>query len=356
MLDQATRITAGGVAAGVAFFIAPVFAGDLGPVLHLPLDDGTGSIVASDTSGNGLDGTLMNFDTASCWVPAVANLGLSCDGSDDFVRVADDPLLDFGEGDFSVSFWVLKRSASAGTNYDNLYGVSKWSTGQQPGANEWLLNVGVGNQSEISDRPRFVVESGTRHYATTGLVGLTLGEWHHLVGVRRDDELRLYVDGVLVAADTSLPCRAAVNDSGRNLNIARNEGGFRPATDGIFDEVQVYRFALRDGGVGVGDTAGGEVAVLFSTPDQAIVRSASTTTTTLPRCPVDCGDAVTDGQITATDALFALRSAVRLETCALCVCDANRSGDITATDALVILRAAVGSPEVLDCPCRVVVG
>ncbi|RMF23958.1 MAG: hypothetical protein D6760_04375 [Deltaproteobacteria bacterium] len=353
MLECVARVAAGGSAAAMLAFVAPVFAGDLGPTLHLSLDDGAGSSVASDSSGNGLDGSLTNMDVVAAWVPAVSGLGLSCDGIDDFVRVPDDPLLDFGAGDFSVSFWARKRSTSVGTNYKNIYGVDKWNTGQQPGTNEWLLNLGIGNPQEISDRPRFTVESGTRRYRATGPDPLTLDEWHHLVRVRRDDELRLYVDGVLVDTDTSLPCGAAVNDAGRNLNIARNEGGFTRATDGIFDEVQIYRFALRDGGVAVGETAGGEVAMLFSTPAQVVVRSASTTTTTLPPCPIPCGDAVTDGSITATDALFALRAAVRLETCALCVCDANRSGDITATDALVILRGAVGSPELLDCPCRV---
>ncbi|HYB98492.1 MAG TPA: hypothetical protein VEC57_05090 [Candidatus Limnocylindrales bacterium] len=52
----------------------------------------------------------------------------------------------------------------------------------------------------------------------------------------------------------------------------------------------------------------------------------------------------------ASDALFALKSAVGSETCDLAVCDVNDSGGITAADALIILKSAVGGDVSLDCP------
>ena len=54
--------------------------------------------------------------------------------------------------------------------------------------------------------------------------------------------------------------------------------------------------------------------------------------------------------ITASDALFVLRTGVGSETCALCVCDVNGSGGVTASDALVVLRQAVGQSVSLQCP------
>ena len=54
--------------------------------------------------------------------------------------------------------------------------------------------------------------------------------------------------------------------------------------------------------------------------------------------------------VTASDALFTLKSAVGSETCALCVCDVNDSGSITASDALLVLSHAVGVGVGLDCP------
>jgi hypothetical protein len=53
---------------------------------------------------------------------------------------------------------------------------------------------------------------------------------------------------------------------------------------------------------------------------------------------------------TAADALFALRTAVGLQTCDLCLCDAVGNGQITAGDALAILRHALALPVVLSCP------
>ena len=66
----------------------------------------------------------------------------------------------------------------------------------------------------------------------------------------------------------------------------------------------------------------------------------------------DCGQPASTGdRPTATDAFFALKSAVGSEPCPLSVCDVDRSGTITVSDAWRILKAAVGAAGVtLDCP------
>jgi hypothetical protein len=83
------------------------------------------------------------------------------------------------------------------------------------------------------------------------------------------------------------------------------------------------------------------------------------TTTTLPFIG-GCGDAVTlgskhpgqvhPGDITTSDALRVLRTALGLDTCLACVCDVDASGAITAGDALAVLQVAVGGVIRLDCP------
>lgn len=65
---------------------------------------------------------------------------------------------------------------------------------------------------------------------------------------------------------------------------------------------------------------------------------------------VGCGDADTDGKVSATDALLALRASVGAADCAECRCDVNTAGGVSATDALLILRVAVGQPVSLACP------
>ena len=65
-----------------------------------------------------------------------------------------------------------------------------------------------------------------------------------------------------------------------------------------------------------------------------------------------CGDSADSEGITATDALFVLRTAVGLSACLPCVCDADASGSIVASDALRVLSASVRQDiEMLCVPC-----
>jgi hypothetical protein len=74
-----------------------------------------------------------------------------------------------------------------------------------------------------------------------------------------------------------------------------------------------------------------------------------TTTTTEPLV-VLCGDANGDGDITAVDALVALRTAVDIGNCPETRCDYNGNGEVQSSDALAILRVSVGQFVVPMCP------
>jgi hypothetical protein len=64
-----------------------------------------------------------------------------------------------------------------------------------------------------------------------------------------------------------------------------------------------------------------------------------------------CGDATADGQASASDALFALQTAVGIRECALCICDVDESGLITVLDAYAILQSGLGAGSIeLTCP------
>ncbi len=67
-----------------------------------------------------------------------------------------------------------------------------------------------------------------------------------------------------------------------------------------------------------------------------------------PSC-VRCGDMDSDGAVTASDALAALRAATGTGTCALQVCDVDGSGDVSATDALKILEYALDPAVSMTC-------
>ncbi len=251
----------------VGVFIGSGTAGAADLVLHLPMDDGTGSAMAIDASGNGHDGTLVNMDPSTDWVSGRSGLALDFDGINDYVSVPDHADLDFGTGDFSVALWVFKRSPTA--NYFNNYGVSKWSTAATPGINEWCLLVGSGYAT--GDTPAFTVEIGTTRYKVVDPQEISLNEWHHVVGVREGQTTSLYVDGVLVDVNDTLPAGGAINNVGSELRVAVNQP-VAPIfyTDAIFDDLQIYGFALDSGGVAVGDTAGGDIAFLYANPGMAV--------------------------------------------------------------------------------------
>jgi hypothetical protein len=83
------------------------------------------------------------------------------------------------------------------------------------------------------------------------------------------------------------------------------------------------------------------------------IRDEKEITVTLGEGENLCGHPVSgsaSSPITASEALFTLRAAVGIGSCATCLCDADGSGAVTATDALIILRAAVGQPVTLACP------
>lgn len=72
-----------------------------------------------------------------------------------------------------------------------------------------------------------------------------------------------------------------------------------------------------------------------------------------------CGDAtcrsVLDStvdfrNVTVSDALATLKTAVGLHTCSLCVCDVDGSGRITASDGRIVLLRSVGSDGTFRCP------
>lgn len=95
--------------------------------------------------------------------------------------------------------------------------------------------------------------------------------WHQIVGVRQAETLSIYVDGILAARNNSLPPNSLINNVGRHLRVAVNQPGHvNFYTDGLFDDIQIYDFALDDGGVAVGQAAGGDIEFLYANPGMTL--------------------------------------------------------------------------------------
>ena len=67
-------------------------------------NEGGGGIV-HDVSGRGNNGTL----NGPTWITSTGGLALDFDGSNDYVNIEKSESLDFGTGNFSVSFWLSQE-------------------------------------------------------------------------------------------------------------------------------------------------------------------------------------------------------------------------------------------------------
>ncbi len=172
-----------------------------------------------DLSGNNLNGTLINGPTYSGTGTSTI---ITTDGTDDYIEVLDNSLLDFGANNFTVEYWFKKLATTTG--YDNIWGVNKWNVGGGgAGTNEWALIIGQGD-SGIGDSVAFAVESGSTSYVSTWF-NLTnaLTQYHQLVATRNGNKLELYLDGSQLYSNTPAGFTTSVsvnNISGRNLRIA----------------------------------------------------------------------------------------------------------------------------------------
>jgi len=176
---------------------------------------GGAGTVWRDLAGSN-NGTLTNGPTFNS-----ANLGsVRCDGSNDFIEVADNSSLDFGTGNFTVEYWFRKLASTS--SYSNLWGVNKWNTGASPGTNEWSLIIGNGITG-AGNNYSFDVEVGSTIYRTgPSTEVLSLNVWYQLIGIREGGSIKIYLNGVLKqnTSPVGFSASSSINNvSGRNLRI-----------------------------------------------------------------------------------------------------------------------------------------
>lgn len=202
----------------------------LTPVLHLKMDDGSGT-TAADSSGNGYNGTLLGGAT---WSTDHAPLTVSntysnsFDGTDDSISVADAGPLNPALA-FTISAWIKPNAVSSGSI------VAKWSAAANK--RQYALRLSGGKLVlEVSTNG----QSGTvRSVTSSG--SLTAGSWQHVAGVYEGDTMKVYIDAVATSASFSLAGAFVANPL---LRIGREEDG--TYFNGLIDEVRLYNRALSD--------------------------------------------------------------------------------------------------------------
>jgi len=226
-------------------------------VAHWKLDEGSGT-AASDSSGNGNDGTL----NGPTWVAGRVGSALSFDGTSDYVDVPDDDTLDLTTG-ATVMGWV---KVDATTGYVQVL-VSKWFACPGEWESAWVFEM---EPDGITARWSTTIGTGFDMLLSNSTV--PLGTWFHYAATYDGSVKKIYINGQETAS-RAVPGTLGTNSNpleiGRNAFVTclpEQRNWFK----GTLDDIRIYNRALTAqeirGILGGSGTAVGGIAEL---PDAA---------------------------------------------------------------------------------------
>ena len=150
---------------------------------HWKFDESSGSI-ATDSTGHGYDGTLVNGPT---WTSGVMDGAIELDGIDDYVEVPGFPNLTTS---FTMTAWVRLTATD---------GDQRILADDRNNAGGFAISIGDGGDGKVRFFSRGITPESLD--STSPVIGPNT--WHHVAGVHDADRKKrfIYVDGVLVAED-----------------------------------------------------------------------------------------------------------------------------------------------------------
>lgn len=192
-----------------------------GSVLHLPFDEGSGSIVR-DLSRYGNHGVIYG----ASWVDGKFGKALSFDGENDYVNALHSASL-MVTTNLTLSCWFNTQKLNA---YQQLLAKRSGGGGTK----------GYGLLILFDNKISGVIDDGTGANTTTSTTTVTAGVWYHVAFVRDNGVQRLYVNGVLETTTTY-----SIGDISNTepLRIGAR-GDLLSWFEGIIDEVRIFNRAL----------------------------------------------------------------------------------------------------------------
>lgn len=199
------------------------------------LDDGAGSTVARDWSGNGNDGTLVSLDAGTVWVPGRAAGGLAVESAG-YVNVVPSASIDSITDKVTIAGWAYLEGTIM--DYATIASREDAMTIDQ----HYHISID-GNELPVS----FVkTESGgVRLTIRTTPAPKVRAMWVHIAGTYDGATARLYFNGQQVdsqaltgrfVADTT-PFILGANGNGPDMGVTER-------FPGKIDEIMLYRRAL----------------------------------------------------------------------------------------------------------------
>jgi len=218
------------------------------------LDEGAGT-TASDSSGNGRDGTATNnpaWTTSLNSTTVFDNIsGLDHDGVDDYVTMGN--VINAGDtSDLTISGWFYRDTFASD---DVLLAKRNGNTAGDVGYVVWI--------DASTDRLRFEASDGTDEFELSSTATFTSTGWNHFVIVWDQDSTgasEIYING----ADNNATQTGTIGNVGDLTNaVALRLGAESDAGapfDGKLDDVRIYSAALsatEAGNIGAGKYANG---------------------------------------------------------------------------------------------------
>ncbi|HIE25713.1 TPA: LamG domain-containing protein [Candidatus Poribacteria bacterium] len=191
-------------------------------------DEGKGNIVA-DSSEMGNDGETEGDPK---WVAGKFGQGMEFDGVDDMVVIPDSDTLEFDE-DFTLAVWINTKATPPSPpsiitkGYHDTSNTRPWYLlYYRPAGTITMYLRNLANQNSVAD----------------GTTAINDGKWHHVVGMKAGDEVKVYIDG---KEDASVPLggKDKYGKSDYPLVFMRHYDRFLA---GVIDEVAIFKRALKE--------------------------------------------------------------------------------------------------------------
>ncbi len=178
---------------------------------------------AEDSSGHGNHGTLGG---SPAWTTGRIGAALALDGTDDYVDCGNGPALDITD-QITVAAWIKPNDVGNGEHND-FVGKGDHAYGLRHNKNGAL-------EFFIYDKTWCAADSEVLAPATFN------GDWHHVAGTYDGTQVKLYIDGKLVAA---MLHAGGIASTSHRVNIGRNSEQTVRQYNGVIDDVRIYRGAL----------------------------------------------------------------------------------------------------------------
>ena len=210
--------------------LVPVFSMD-GLVGAWLFDEGTGNKV-KDSSGKGHDGELVGkaaYDKNGKYGSAI-----TCDGTEAYVKVPDHKDFVF-KGDFTIACWFLNDGVAPADNSGIITKGYHTIPANGGDAKPWYLVYFM----KTGPVDMFLRDTAVINSRAVGKTMVNDGKWHHIVGSKEGNKVKIYIDGVEDGSADAVD--ADYGENGQPLVFMVH---FDRWIKGLIDEVAIFNRAI----------------------------------------------------------------------------------------------------------------